>query len=245
MRQPLRRQRQDHLVHPAQTPLPLLDQLRLERPCPVPRHSDLDRPRLGDHRLRPVPVAVVLPAALGPLTGLVPQVIGELALQGGLQYPFGQLLQQAALPGELHPTGLGPGHQLGDQPVIHAARRTHSGLPGPDVARHVSHQLPLPARELHRSAYRPRRARVAWASQRWITCSLAVTPAAWPSELPPGRGRRLSNSTRRHSLKRPGRARCYMTWAHGHTSLKFQTMPTSASETTTRPQSSVKTVIGL
>ena len=38
-RQSLRRQRQDHLVHPAQTPLTLLDQLRLERPCPVPRHT--------------------------------------------------------------------------------------------------------------------------------------------------------------------------------------------------------------
>ncbi|EMF56449.1 hypothetical protein SBD_2199 [Streptomyces bottropensis ATCC 25435] len=35
MRQPFRRQRQDHLVHPAQTPLPLLDQLRLERPGPA------------------------------------------------------------------------------------------------------------------------------------------------------------------------------------------------------------------
>lgn len=155
VRQPLRRQRQDHLIHPAQTPLTLLDQLRLERPRPVPRHRDLDRPRLGDHRLGPVPVAVVLPAALGPLTGLVPQMIRELALQRRLQHPLRQLLQQAALPGELHPTGESPGNQLGDQPVIHGTRRTHSGLPGLGVTRHVSHQLSLPARELHRSPCRP------------------------------------------------------------------------------------------
>jgi hypothetical protein len=151
VRQPFRRQRQDHLVHPAQPPLPLLDQLRLERPGPIARHRDLDRSRLGDHRLGPVPVAVVLPAALGPLTGLVPQMIGEFALQRGLQHPLRQLLQQAALPGELHPTGLSPGHQLGDQTVIHGARPTHNGLHGLDVTRHVSHQLSLPARELHRS----------------------------------------------------------------------------------------------
>jgi hypothetical protein len=157
VREPFRRQRQDHLVHTAQTPLTLLDQLRLEGPGPIPRHSDLDRPRLGDHRLGPVPVAVVLPAALGPLTVLVAQVIGELALQRGLQHPLRQLLQQAAFPGELHPTGLSPGHQLSHQPVIHGARPTHSGLPGPDVTCHVSHQLSLPARELHHSPYRPRR----------------------------------------------------------------------------------------
>ncbi|MFE3947195.1 hypothetical protein ACFXPV_35860 [Streptomyces sp. NPDC059118] len=78
-------------------------------------------------------------------------MISELTFQRGLQHPFGQLLQQTTLPGELHPTGLGPGHQ----PVIHGARHTHSGLPDLDVTRHVSHQLSLPARELHRSPYRP------------------------------------------------------------------------------------------
>ncbi|MGX1471309.1 UNVERIFIED_CONTAM: hypothetical protein RKD50_000117 [Streptomyces canus] len=77
-------------------------------------------------------------------------MIRELALQRGLQHPLRQLLQQAALTGEFHATGLGPGNQLGDQPVIHGIRRTHSGLPGLGVTRHVSHQLSLPARELHR-----------------------------------------------------------------------------------------------
>ncbi|MEW2306878.1 hypothetical protein AB0958_44330, partial [Streptomyces sp. NPDC006655] len=33
----------------------------------------------------------------------------------------------------------------------------HSGLPGLGVTRHVSHQLSLPARELHRPPYRPER----------------------------------------------------------------------------------------
>lgn len=31
-----------------------------------------------------------------------------------------------------------PGNQLGDQPVIHGARPTHSGLPGLGVTRHVN-----------------------------------------------------------------------------------------------------------
>jgi hypothetical protein len=44
-----------------------------------------------------VPVSVIVAATLGPLTGLVPQMISELALQRGLQHPLGQLLQQAAI----------------------------------------------------------------------------------------------------------------------------------------------------
>ncbi|WP_406735553.1 HAD hydrolase-like protein [Streptomyces sp. NBC_01108] len=50
---------------------------------------------------------------------------------------------------------MGPGHQFGNQTVIHSIQRTHGGLPGLDVTHHVSHQLSLPARELHRLPYRP------------------------------------------------------------------------------------------
>ena len=39
------------------------------------------------------------------------------------------LLQEAALPGVFQAIGLSPGNQFGDQPVVHGARPTHSGLP--------------------------------------------------------------------------------------------------------------------
>ncbi|MFD6418775.1 hypothetical protein [Streptomyces sp. NPDC060194] len=64
-------------------------------------------------------------------------------------------MQETALTGELHPTGLGTGHQLGDQAVVHSTRPTHSGLPGLYVTRHVSHQLSLSYEELHHSRTDP------------------------------------------------------------------------------------------
>jgi hypothetical protein len=151
----LRGQRQHHLIHAAQAPLPLAHQTRFERPRPVPGHVDLHWPDLGRHRLRPVPVAVVLPSAFGPLTPLMAQMIGELALQGRLQHPAGQLGQQTTLTGQLRATGLGPGHQLPNQLLTHGIQRASRGLHGLGVTRHVSHQLSLPARELHHSPYSP------------------------------------------------------------------------------------------
>lgn len=55
-------------------------------------------------------------------------MVGDLALQGGLQQPVRQLLEQSALAGQLQALGLGPGDQFVDQPVIHSSR---AGLPGP------------------------------------------------------------------------------------------------------------------
>lgn len=43
-------------------------------------------------------------------------MIRHLALKGGLQQPFRQLLKQTAL-------GLGPGHKFVQEPVIHAYLR--------------------------------------------------------------------------------------------------------------------------
>jgi hypothetical protein len=50
-------------------------------------------------------------------------VVGDLALQRGLQQPLGQLLQQPALAGQLQALGLGAAHQLVDRLVVHGLRR--------------------------------------------------------------------------------------------------------------------------
>lgn len=86
----------------------------------------------------------------GKLTLLMGNYVEFHTLQRGLHHHC-QLLQETTLPGVFHATGLSPGNQ----PVVHGARLTHSGLPGLGVTRHVIHQLSLPARELHRSPYRP------------------------------------------------------------------------------------------
>lgn len=88
MGQALRGQRQDHLVDAAQPALPLLDQYRLERAGPVAENGDLHRSGLGDHGLGPVAVAVVLPAALDPLTVLVTEMTGQLSFESRLRTRF-------------------------------------------------------------------------------------------------------------------------------------------------------------
>jgi hypothetical protein len=51
---------EDDLIDPVQAPLPLLDDLRLERPVPVPGHLEPDLAGApGQHRLGPGPVADV------------------------------------------------------------------------------------------------------------------------------------------------------------------------------------------
>jgi hypothetical protein len=50
----------DHqVIHARQAPLPLGHDRRGEAGIPIPRHADLHRPRLGEHRFGPVPVAGV------------------------------------------------------------------------------------------------------------------------------------------------------------------------------------------
>ncbi|MFI6893866.1 hypothetical protein ACIBM4_07125 [Streptomyces sp. NPDC050256] len=73
------------------------------------------------------------------------QMIGQLSFESRLQHPLRQLLQQPTLTGQLQPAGLSPGHHLSHQSII------HTGLVHPGTHRHVSHQLPLSTRELHRS----------------------------------------------------------------------------------------------
>jgi hypothetical protein len=57
--------RYHHVLDPGEPPLPFRDGLRPEAGIPVPRHRDLHRPRLGQHRLGAVAVTgipAVVPA---------------------------------------------------------------------------------------------------------------------------------------------------------------------------------------
>ncbi|MFJ5035250.1 hypothetical protein ACIQB5_46175 [Streptomyces sp. NPDC088560] len=78
---------------------------------------------------------------------LVAEVVGDLALRGGLQHTLGQLLQQPALAGQLEPARTGPVDQLPDQLAVQQARRQ---LDRSDLSNrlnrgsHVAHQVLLP-----------------------------------------------------------------------------------------------------
>jgi hypothetical protein len=114
----LRGQRQHHLVNPGQTPLPLLDDLRLEVAGHITRDADLDRADVGQHGLGPAAVAAVAAVLPGRVVLLIAEVVGDLALQRGLQNPLGQLLQQPALTGQLEPLAASSVHQHRDQLLV-------------------------------------------------------------------------------------------------------------------------------
>jgi hypothetical protein len=99
------------------------DDLRLEAAVPVARHGDLDRADIGQYRLRPGAVARVPAVFAGRIVFLIAEMVSDLAVQGGLDHPLGQLLQQASFTGQLQARCAGlldqPAHQLG----IHALRR--------------------------------------------------------------------------------------------------------------------------
>ncbi|GAB3003113.1 hypothetical protein GCM10023080_081010 [Streptomyces pseudoechinosporeus] len=145
MGEALRRERQHHLVDAGQAALPLLDDLRLEGAGGVPGHLHLDRTHVGQHGLRPGAVAAVAVVLPGRIVLLIADVVGDLALQGGLQHPLGQLLQQPALAGQLQPLVPGPVNQHRNELLVrHRTRRClnllgllalHGGL------RHQTHLL--------------------------------------------------------------------------------------------------------
>jgi hypothetical protein len=117
-REALRGQRDDQLVHPGQPPLPLRDDLRFEAAVPVAGHFNLDRPDLGQHRLRPASVAGVSAIPAVRVVLAVAEVIDELALERGLDQPLGQLGQQAALAGQHEALRAGPSDQAIDQLLV-------------------------------------------------------------------------------------------------------------------------------
>ncbi len=153
-RQTLGGQRDHHLVHTAQTPLPLRDDPGLEAGIAVAWHVDLDRADIGEHGLGPGAVTRVTGPAAGRIVLVIAEVIGHLALERGLQQPLGQLLQHPALTGQLQPAGLGAAQQLRDELLIQAG----CGLRVLGVlhaGHHVGHQVHFHDRELHRSFYSP------------------------------------------------------------------------------------------
>jgi hypothetical protein len=92
-------QRQHDLIYPGQPALPFLDDLRLERRGPIPRHVELDRTGgIGQHRLGSGAVADVGRPRTRRIVFLIAEVLGHLLVQRGLQDRFGQLLEQPVRP---------------------------------------------------------------------------------------------------------------------------------------------------
>src|SRR5689334_14071216 len=108
---------------PAQPPLPLAHDLRIETALTVPRHSNLDRPDIGEHRLGPTAVAGVPAILPGRVVLLIAEVVGNLPVQRGLEHPLRQLLQQTTFAGQLQTRCAGLLDQPADQLAIHALRR--------------------------------------------------------------------------------------------------------------------------
>ena len=65
-----------------------------------------------------MPVAGVAAVAAGRVVLVVAEMVGDLALQRGLEHPLGQLLQQPALAGQLQPARAGPLGQPRDQLLV-------------------------------------------------------------------------------------------------------------------------------
>lgn len=82
---------QDAVVEAGQPALPRADQLGLEAPLAVPGNVHRDLPLVGEQRL----ARVAVPAVAGPLrpslTGVVPEVGGELGLKRFLHQPGREL----------------------------------------------------------------------------------------------------------------------------------------------------------
>ena len=109
-------EREDLVVEPLKAPLTLAHDLRLKRPRPIARRVDLNRPLLGQQRLRHRPVPRVPSTPGGLLMRLIAQVVCELDLHRPLHQSLRELAQQSAGPGDLL---LSPSarEQLVDQPV--------------------------------------------------------------------------------------------------------------------------------
>jgi hypothetical protein len=101
--------------------LPLLHHLRLKRRVDVTGHVDLDRADLGQHRLRPHPVAGVGVVPADRIVLVVAQMLGHLFLERSLQDPLRELAQQPVPAHQVDTPGLG----LRDQLLSHALLIQH------------------------------------------------------------------------------------------------------------------------
>ena len=78
---------------------------------------------------------------------VIAEMVGDLALQGGLQNPLGQLLQQPTLAGQLQPLAAGPLDELVDQFLLDRRsprRRIRLVSGGHELGHGVSHLMSLP-----------------------------------------------------------------------------------------------------
>jgi hypothetical protein len=103
------------LVHAGQPALPLLDDGRLEGTLPIAWHVDLDWADLGHHGLRAGAVTGVAAVLARRVVLVIAEMVGDLALQGGLQNRLGQLLQQPSLASQLQPLAPGLLDELVDE----------------------------------------------------------------------------------------------------------------------------------
>jgi hypothetical protein len=162
-RHPLRIQRQHDLIHLSEPTLPLLHDLRFERTLPVPRHVNVDFAGgvgVGDHRFRAGPVAHVrrLTIRVG-LVLLMPEVLGHLLVERGLEHGLGEQLQQAVRAGQRHPRAFasatiaaaaacsGDSSRAGFDSLLRGLTRsdviTHSAHPAGPRARRVEPETPI------------------------------------------------------------------------------------------------------
>src|SRR5579884_2103849 len=134
-RQPLRSQRDHHLVDADQTTLPLLDDLRIERSLP---DFDLDRPLLA--RVVPRVARVV---ALDRMLR-IPEMLLKLDLECRLQHGLRQARQQPARPDQLHTLRPRPLDQVVRERLIDAYLRSLSARRRRSHIRHQSSFPPTP-----------------------------------------------------------------------------------------------------
>src|SRR5215210_7089407 len=217
---------EDLLVQARQARLALADQLRRKRALAVAWRLDLHRPQIGLQRLRAGAVAHV--RALRHAAGRVPEVLGQLRPQSGLDHAARQLAQQPARTSDL--VGLKAPQRIlerlfGQQAREPIARPLNStlvsdgarGLIPPDSGFLRRHGWPFPAPRAvsvtpttHTSSDRPAgpapgpRAR----RGRSETARTSPTRAGSPQAPTPDQGRERAPTATRHRTRarRPRRS---------------------------------------
>jgi hypothetical protein len=110
--QPTSRQRQHNFIHTGQAALALAHNGWREGCVPVAGYFDVYWPDLGQHRLGAGAIAGVTTVATHRIVLVIPQVLGHLRLQCGLEHRLHQSPQQTTRTDQLHPLGTGLLHQF-------------------------------------------------------------------------------------------------------------------------------------
>lgn len=112
--------------------LPLLDDLRFESAVAVAGHGGLHRPGVGQYGPAAGPVAGVAVIPARGVVRVMTEVVGDLALESGLQQPLGQLLQQPPSPVSCGPSAWARGLRLHGAAagLDHEAAATGAAPPG-------------------------------------------------------------------------------------------------------------------